>query len=104
MVLLQMLANLIPAPLQVPQIWSPGILLSHFLQSLSVGFLLKYVLLCSVLLFVCIRFLRQRAQMVALIDRIPGPPVHPWFPWLGHALLVLDLDRCKFQYGTYARE
>lgn len=43
-------------------------------------------------------------RFVNLIDKIPGPPVHPVAPWLGHAILVLDLDRRKFPYGTYVRK
>lgn len=73
-----------------------------FYQHVSFGFLFKYVLLGSIFAFLLIRFLRQRARVVGLINKIPGPPVHPWFPWLGHALLVLDLDRCQFEHGTYA--
>ena len=66
------------------------------------GFMFKYVLLGGVILLFVVRLLRKRARMVKLIEQIPGPPVDPWFPWLGHALLVLDLDRFKFQHGTYA--
>lgn len=36
-----------------------------------------------------------------IINKIPGPPVHPVIPWLGHAGLVLDLDKRKFPFGTY---
>lgn len=43
------------------------------------------------------RYLRWR-KLVNLVEQIPGPPTH-WL--LGHANLVLDLDRVKFPYGTY---
>jgi hypothetical protein len=46
----------------------------------------------------------QWRKLCSIIDRIPGPPVHPVIPWIGHACIVLDLDRCKFPYGTYVRK
>lgn len=43
----------------------------------------------------------QWRNVVNLVERIPGPPTH-WL--LGHANLVLELDRVKFSYGTYVCE
>lgn len=40
-------------------------------------------------------------RVCKLIERIPGPPCHP-IPFLGHAGVVLDLDRSRCEYGTYA--
>ena len=103
MVLLESITHLLHVPIPGPETtWFIGLLANNCFQYVSLSFFLKYVLLGSILAFVAIRFLRQRSQMVALINKIPGPPVDPWFPWLGHAMLVLDLDRCKFEHGTYA--
>ncbi|KAJ6215404.1 hypothetical protein RDWZM_009904 [Blomia tropicalis] len=72
--------------------WMTTFIRFHLIASIVLMFVIYFV----------VQFLRRRASMVRLINKIPGPPVDPWFPWLGHAMLVLDLDRCKFQYGTYA--
>ena len=36
-----------------------------------------------------------------LIEKIPGPPVHP-IPFVGHAKVILDIDKMKSEYGSYA--
>lgn len=64
--------------------------------------LLRYLLIISIISVFLFRFLQRRQYISNLIDKIPGPPVHPWLPWLGHTMLVLDLDRIKYQHGTYA--
>lgn len=48
-----------------------------------------------------ISYLIERRRVYNLIELIPGPPCHP-IPFLGHAGIVLDLDRTKYKYGTYA--
>lgn len=35
------------------------------------------------------RNLIQYRKWTATIDRIPGPPIHPLMPWIGHTFLVL---------------
>lgn len=50
-----------------------------------------------------ITYLIERRRVYELIEKIPGPPCHP-IPFLGHAGIVLDLDRTKFKHGTYACE
>lgn len=72
----------------IPQIPVKKVLLSLSLIPLFAGiyFLSKY---------------RARHQRVKqLLDKIPGPPVHP-IPFLGHAGVVLDLDRSNCEHGTY---
>ena len=44
---------------------------------------------------------RESRRIYHLIEKIPGPPVHP-FPLVGHSKVVLDLDRRKSEFGTYA--
>ena|SRR6218665_615462 len=70
----------------------------------SVVIYAKYSVILLILFAVAFPYWRSRRRMVRLIDQIPGPPVEPWFPFLGHALLVLHLDRANFQYGTYSRK
>lgn len=57
--------------------------------------------LISLLVYWMQRKIRARIRMWQLIEKIPGPPCHP-IPFLGHAGVVLDLDRCNSEYGTYA--
>lgn len=64
----------------------------------------KYLLVALVVLAIGWHYMQKRRWVVQMINRIPGPPVSPLLPWLGHAIIVLDLDRCKFQHGTYARK
>lgn len=59
------------------------------------------VSLLSYLIYWLLKKTRERIRMWQLIEKIPGPPCHP-IPFLGHAGVVLDLDRCKSEYGTYA--
>jgi len=77
---------------------------SVLFSSLPVVIYLKYSVIILILAAVAYPYWKARRRYVALIDQIPGPPVEPWFPFLGHALLVLHLDRANFQYGTYACE
>nr|XP_027195023.1 cytochrome P450 4c3-like [Dermatophagoides pteronyssinus] len=72
---------------------------SSFIISSS---LIKYLILTSIFTFIIIHIIRRQYQLVTLVNKIPGPPVNPWVPWLGHAYIVLDLDRCRYQHGTYA--
>lgn len=62
----------------------------------------KYFLLIAIILGFCLRLIKKQYDLVSLIDKIPGPPVNPWIPWLGHAYIVLDLDRIKHSHGTYS--
>ncbi|KAH7644730.1 cytochrome p450 4v2-like [Dermatophagoides farinae] len=64
--------------------------------------LIKYMILISLFAFIIISIVRRQYQLVSIVNKIPGPPVNPWVPWLGHAYIVLDLDRCHYQHGTYA--
>lgn len=66
--------------------------------------LIKYMILISLFAFIIISIVRRQYQLVSIVNKIPGPPVNPWVPWLGHAYIVLDLDRCRYQHGTYACE
>ncbi|XP_074600599.1 cytochrome P450 4c3-like [Brevipalpus obovatus] len=58
----------------------------------------RTVLIVTGLIFVLLRKYTKWRRIVNLIEKIPGPPSH-WL--LGHANLVLDLDKIGFPYGTY---
>lgn len=62
----------------------------------------KYFLLFIILIGFCLKLIKKQYEIICLIDKIPGPPVNPWLPWLGHAYIVLDLDRFKYSHGTYS--
>ncbi|XP_015786017.1 cytochrome P450 4c3 [Tetranychus urticae] len=55
-------------------------------------------LVASVFSFFVIRRLIEWRRVCQLMAKIPGPPCH-WL--LGHAKIVLELDKVKFPYGTY---
>lgn len=61
------------------------------------------VLVTGLVTWLIIRWFRWR-RFVHQVDRIPGPPCHPFIPWIGHTFLVLYLDGYKFTYGTYVCE
>ncbi|KAI1303756.1 Cytochrome P450 4c3 [Halotydeus destructor] len=58
------------------------------------------MLVTSVLVIVYRKWMDYRRKFL-LLEKIPGPPCHP-IPFLGHAGIVLELDRAGFKYGTYA--
>ena len=70
------------------------------LMSVRVGLLLTAITVGLVFLW---RRWREWRRVYNLIEKIPGPPCHP-IPFLGHAGIVLELDRAKFKHGTYARK
>lgn len=78
----------------------------HCLQEYSPWILtwstLRYVLVVLLAGTIILHHVRKRRRIVALIDQLPGPPVYPWFPWMGHAQLVLEIDRMKYEHGTYS--
>ncbi|KAF7492036.1 Cytochrome P450 4c3 [Sarcoptes scabiei] len=64
--------------------------------------LFRFIFIAIFSLLFCYKSIRNRINSIRLIDKIPGPPVNPYLPWLGHAYIVLALDRCNYKYGTYA--
>ncbi|RWS12117.1 cytochrome P450 monooxygenase-like protein [Dinothrombium tinctorium] len=71
------------------------------LQPLIIWSTVRFILLLMIVAFIflkCVhRYLKWR-KFVAIIDSIPGPPS---LGILGHAMLVVQLDRQQFEYGTY---
>ena len=100
----KMADNIPVSDMSTPSLGEPASTASLLFSSQPVVIYLKYSVILLILLAVAYPYWKARRRMVALIDQIPGPPVVPWVPFLGHALLVLDLDRANFQYGTYSRE
>ena len=75
-------------------------LIAQYLQLLPVKKLL--IAVSSLIAVYYYAAYRKRMRRIRdLLDKIPGPPVHP-IPFLGHAGIVLDLDRSKCEHGTYA--
>lgn len=71
-----------------------------FLPTMS--FLLIPMIIFSVgVIFAALRWYFNYRRVFFMIEKIPGPPVHP-IPFLGHAGIVIDLDRSKSPFGTYA--
>lgn len=84
----------------VDQVGAPWFWMSMSSASLFQAF--KYLIIVMIVLAIGWHYIQKRRYVVQMINRIPGPPVSPLLPWLGHAVIVLDLDRCKFEHGTYA--
>lgn len=79
----------------------------NFITQLFTRVQLFLILITTPVIYIMTRrlvnYLIERRRVYNLIEKIPGPPCHP-IPFLGHAGIVLDLDRTKYKHGTYARE
>jgi cytochrome P450 family 4 subfamily V len=70
------------------------------LKNLSYLQLLSITTVILLFMYLLPRYLEFR-RCYALIEKMPGPPVHP-VPFVGHAKVILDIDKRNSEYGSYA--
>lgn len=59
------------------------------------------VFLVSLIIFHLTKRIKRWLRTVHLMSKVPGPPSHFL---LGHANLVLQMDKANYPYGTYVRK